>query len=125
MNAFVARLNGAGIVKWEEFAIWALRKSFEEPFSTTVENDINAVIAAQWIFYAGKFIFDLSLEESPVENPRITKPGSIFDGESGFTVKRWTFWKKRATEISQEVSDEAREIAIAVVEKMSGIEAGK
>ncbi|KAJ5979703.1 hypothetical protein N7481_007001 [Penicillium waksmanii] len=121
-NAFTARLIGAKIVNWETFPIWALREAFEEPFRSVAENDIHALVAAQWIFHAGKIIYELSVEESLVENPRITKGGSLFDGESGFNIKRWAFWKKRAGELNNEASDEVRGIASAVVEKMSEIE---
>jgi predicted NBD/HSP70 family sugar kinase len=109
-------------VNWETFPIWALREALEEPFRSVAENDIHALVAAQWIFHAGEVIYGLSVEESLVENPRITKGGSLFDGESGFNMKRWAFWKKRAGALSNEVSADVREIASAVVEKMSEIE---
>ncbi|KAJ5241680.1 uncharacterized protein N7469_000007, partial [Penicillium citrinum] len=122
LNSFAARLVGTELVDWETFPIWSLRDAFEEPFRTRVENDVYDLIAAQWVFNAGKLIYAVSCEESTVENPRITKGGPLFDGESGFNVKRWEFWKKRAQEMKEVVSEDVKGIAASVVEKMVEIE---
>ncbi|KAK5807636.1 hypothetical protein VI817_001894 [Penicillium citrinum] len=122
LNSFAARLVGTELVDWETFPIWSLRDAFEEPFRTRVENDVYDLIAAQWVFNAGKLIYAVSCEESTVENPRITKGGPLFNGESGFNVKRWEFWKKRAQEMKEVVSEDVKGIAASVVEKMVEIE---
>lgn len=122
LNAFVARLVGAELVDWETYPIWSLRDAFEEDFRTVSENDINALVAAQWMSHAGSLIYDLCVEESAVDNPKITKGGSLFDGECGFNRKRWAFWKTRATKLIGEVSVDIKDIAIYVSEKMHEME---
>lgn len=109
INAFAARLFGAGVVpSWDNFAVWALRDSLE---TESANADVSVSVASEWLEHAGGVLRDkssaadaASLDEAA---KRVLRPGKLFDGESGLNQGRWAFWQDRLVTLAGQVKDPA------------------
>lgn len=121
-NAFTARLLDAGLAKWTNFAVWALRDALEEPTLAKPIMNCRVAVAAEWVLQSGEAFFRCISEEVDKDEARSTKPGALYLGKEGLCNERWGFWKKRLLEVSKQVDTNIEERAIRAVEKMEKIE---
>ncbi|OTB16237.1 hypothetical protein K445DRAFT_97872 [Daldinia sp. EC12] len=124
-HAFSARLMGAGVIHWQNQPIWMLRDALEEeknsPKSSDLDRDL--VTAAMYIEFSGPVLVEaLAANPAPElsnENRRLLKGGSLFHGEPGLRLDRWSFWTRRFKEEAEKTStEEARGIALRVARLM-------
>lgn len=122
LNSFAARVLGAEITDWDNFAIWGLREALETPPQNDLARDAHLAVAYEWIAHAGKQLHEKSKSPQTLDEPskRALKPGKLFEsGESGLSVKRWDFWRERLEALSKEAgSEEAKTKAQKAAEIM-------
>ncbi|KAL6874998.1 hypothetical protein J3F83DRAFT_535432 [Trichoderma novae-zelandiae] len=126
LNSFAARLLGASVQSWTNFALWELRDGLEEPLSSDQARDTHLATASEWLIQAGKVLYDEVRKNAQLDedNVRALGPGSLFEGgSSGFNAQRWTFWKKRLQELSADASAEAKKRTEKALEVMNSLEA--
>ncbi|KAI9151755.1 hypothetical protein HJFPF1_08965 [Paramyrothecium foliicola] len=113
LNSFAARILGAEVQLWDNFAIWELRGVLEEKLSTSSSaRDAQLAAACEWITHAGKYIHAKGhggggepLDEAEA---RALKPGRLLaDAKPGFSDERWVFWRERLAELVKESSSDA------------------
>jgi len=121
LNSFVARLFASGVIAYENFPLWQLRKGLEDDdlaaeakgaaaccCSSAEAADNNRVaVACEWIIRAGPALLRLclldrqDLDEALRGSARV---GDLFRGGCpGFNLERWVFWKKRLEELRSTV----------------------
>ena len=127
LTAFTAKLSTLAIGGVPSFT--ASATDFWVAFETTPDKadkldraaiqqlDANVPVAAQWVFYAGKEIYNCE------ENTQGLSEG-LWNWEAGFGKARWNFWKQRANWVGeqQKLSKATREVALKMVEKMDEVE---
>lgn len=109
LNSFAARMLGAEITTWDNFAIWALREALETPPQNDLARDAQLLVATEWIIHAGKYLSAKGQKTQNLDEPdkRALKPGKLFEGgESGLSGKRWDFWRERLETLAGESKDE-------------------
>ncbi|KAI1801468.1 hypothetical protein F4811DRAFT_534547 [Daldinia bambusicola] len=124
-HAFSARLMGAAVIYWQNQPIWMLRDALEEeknpPKSSDLDRDL--VTAAMYIEFSGPVLVEaLAANPAPElsnENRRLLKGGSLFHGEPGLRLDRWSFWTRRFKEEAEKTrTQEARDIALRAARLM-------
>ncbi|OTA91287.1 hypothetical protein M434DRAFT_397307 [Hypoxylon sp. CO27-5] len=113
LNSFIARLYAANVLQAGAFPIWELRSGLETSLSSEVKNEtpanIRVRVASEWIIQSAPRILHESLLRTysdVVEGESTGRPfrgGPLYSGESGFSVERWCFWKRRFQELKTEV----------------------
>lgn len=106
LNSFNARLFGAGITRWYNFAIWQLREGLEDVLGPdTHENDWKIAVASEWIIQAGpKLLRETLLNEDISEAEKRAYRGcGLWTGLPGLSTERWGFWKRRLAEVKSSV----------------------
>lgn len=81
--------------------------------------------AAQWIFYAGHFIYNSQQEwEKSETRGDPARGGDKWNGKKGFCKERWDFWKSRFSWVAElpELMDETKTIATQAVAAMINVE---
>lgn len=106
LNAFAARILGAKIQSWMNFAIWELRAGLEEPLTSASAKDLHLATASAWLTHAGKALHtEAALGVKPEgQEAKILQGGSLIKEVTGNTTERWQFWKKRLAELAPEAS---------------------
>lgn len=122
LNSFAARVLNKRLVKWTNFAIWGLRGALEEPSQSKPIMNHNLMTASEWILQGGEELFRQLSEDLAAEEDRSTQPGSLFTAKAGLRRERWNFWKKRFSEVSEQVDENVRERVRRAVEKMGKLE---
>ncbi|KAI8960015.1 hypothetical protein F5Y11DRAFT_283744 [Daldinia sp. FL1419] len=124
-HAFSARLIGAGVVHFENQPIWMLRDALEEEKSPSKSSalDRDLITAAMYIEFSGPVLVEaLAANPNPElsnESRRVLRGGSLFHGEPGLRLERWSFWTRRFREQAEKTSTkEAREIALRAARLM-------
>lgn len=93
--------------------------------------EIHVPQAARWIEIAGHNIYNFSkanLDNTGENVIQVWIGGEdggflVWTGADGFSVERWTFWKRRFGEIAHsEVKEEVKKLAAQAVEEMEKIE---
>lgn len=95
-----------------------------EPVNDTAR-DCHLAVVYEWIEHAGKVIYDKGRTSKELDEmeQRALKPGKLFEGESGFTEKRWQFWQQRLEEeLGKGISNEVKAKVQKAVEKMKSLE---
>ncbi|KAL7788818.1 hypothetical protein V8C43DRAFT_287180 [Trichoderma afarasin] len=126
INSFAARLLGASVSDWTNFAIWELRDGLEEPVSTDEARDTHLITASEWITQAGQVLYNETKNsiELDSQTTQALRPGSLVEGtKSGFNEERWSFWKKQLEELSAKASAEAKKRAEKALEVIKSLEA--
>ncbi len=82
----------------------------------------NTAVAIEWILQGGEKLFEQTREDVTEDEDRSTQPGILFLGKAGARRERWTFWKMRFLEVSNQVDEDIGERAIRAAEKMGMIE---
>lgn len=126
LNSFAARLLGASVSSWTNFAIWELRGGLEEPLSTDEARDTHLITASEWITQAGQVLYNETKNSIELDSQatQALSPGSLIEGtKSGFNEERWNFWKKRLEELSADASAEAKKRAEKALEVIKSLEA--
>lgn len=110
-NIFVARLTQSGVADFSLYGLWALREALEGdiPWSPASPPEYTIPIAHAWIAYAGDTLIKLVDDRVAAG-----KGGSLWQGQSGFCMDRWQFWKKRLDQLSKcnELDPELRALAV-------------
>jgi len=109
LNAFAARILGAEVMTWDNFAIWALREALETPPQNDTARDAHLGVASEWIMHAGKYLQQKSAKSQNLDDAdkRALKPGKLFEGgESGLSTARWKFWQGKMETLAKETSNE-------------------
>lgn len=126
LNSFTARMLGASLQPFTNFAIWGLRSALEEPSSSEPNaRDANLEVACEWFTHAGRVLHDKSREAEKLEDAdaRMLRTGEALEAQPGFSEQRWTFWREKLSEMSDETSDAAlKERVHKVVGTMKGLE---
>ncbi|KAI1139945.1 hypothetical protein F5Y05DRAFT_336634 [Hypoxylon sp. FL0543] len=123
-HAFSAKLMGAGVVSSSTHAIWMLREGLEEqnpPKSKALDRGL--LTAAMYIEFAGPILVEaLAANPDPAisdEKRRMLRGGSLFKGEPGLGLKRWSFWTERFIEEAEKTgSKDAKERALRAARLM-------
>ncbi|KAI0130752.1 hypothetical protein F4814DRAFT_403558 [Daldinia grandis] len=124
-HAFSARLMGVGVIHFANQPIWMLRDALEEeknpPRSSALDRDL--ISAAVYIEFFGPVMVErLATDSDPKlsnEDRRLLKGGSLFHGESGLRLDRWSFWTRRFREEAEKTSTkEAKDIALRAARLM-------
>lgn len=131
-NAFAARCLAGGVASWVHYGIEQLRAALEEEATSpgSIVQGCRILAASEWIIQSGQIIFRWAQEEDEEPFPWDTDvtPGTLFKGDPGLSVKRWSFWKVRFDEISKEeslLSDEVRSVARNAVDQMDMVMKGR
>lgn len=127
INSFAARILGASLQTWINFAIWSLRPALEEKEATKPsERDGLLTTSAEWIEHAGKTLFELGAQDQTLDamETRALRPGSLFESQkSGLSTERWVFWRERLGILGENAStEELKERTKKVVKLMKEIE---
>lgn len=82
----------------------------------------NLPAATVWFTTCGKGIFAACLQRKCSD---MEATGNLWEGEKGFSIVRWEFWKRRLGELSGhlEVTEETRRVCSAAVNAMNSAEA--
>lgn len=106
LNSFNARLFGAGVTRWYNFAIWQLREGLEDVLGPDPhENDCKIAVASEWIIQAGPNLLRETLlnEDISEEEKSAYCGGKLWTGLPGLSLERWRFWKHRLAEVKSSV----------------------
>ncbi|KAK0610860.1 hypothetical protein B0T14DRAFT_314731 [Immersiella caudata] len=114
LNSFVARPFGSGVIVWQNFPIWQLRKGLEDDLAQAKGDcspaeaiDNRVAVASEWLIHAGPVLLKLCLLDHLDEDLRkSTRVGIHFSGHPGFNLERWGFWKRRLEGLRSTVSIE-------------------
>lgn len=122
-HAFAAKLNGQGVTDWWDIPLWMLRQGLEEDLSTAPKlHDCHIMAAAQIIVYSGAIMLATKVmpeEQLDDTEKRMFSAGSLFKGEAGYTLERWTFWARRLHEEAEKCSsDEVKNSAMRAARLM-------
>ncbi|KAF5313856.1 hypothetical protein D9619_013057 [Psilocybe cf. subviscida] len=109
LQAFIARIGGAGLAGFWFLALYSLNKALEmqlEPRSTAYDKrgellDEAVPNAAVWIQFAGAKIYEMSVAEE-MRDTTAGKGGS-WKGQPGFSKKRWDSWKRKFEQLSGDI----------------------
>ncbi|KAL7951829.1 hypothetical protein V8C42DRAFT_339736 [Trichoderma barbatum] len=126
LNSFAARLLGASVQSWTNFAIWELRDGLEEPLSTDEARDTYLTSASEWIIQAGKVLHDEVQKNAQLDeqDAQVLRPGTLIEEvKSGFNKERWGYWKKRMQELSAKASTDVQKRTEKALEVMMSLEA--
>lgn len=117
------RVPATDFLWYAECDMW---RAFEKSPATTEELDpaaiqsldANVPVAAQWILYAGRAVYEH--DALPQKDER----EGLWSGPPGFSKARWDFWKTRAEWVAglSKVHKNTREVATKMVETMTSIE---
>ncbi|OAA78933.1 hypothetical protein LEL_02419 [Akanthomyces lecanii RCEF 1005] len=132
LNSFAARILGSRVQSSFNLGLWELRAGLEEKHSSDASRDLHLNTASEWLWHAGEELHRLSTAAGTLDQQEldVTKTGSLVEAPAkGPSKDRWTFWKKRLTELSSDLSCAAKEEGLkervdGVVSKMSSIEKG-
>lgn len=127
INSMAARLHGASIQTWENFAIWSLRPSLEEKEATKQsEKDTLLRTSCEWVENAGKALVEQGRQGRPLDSmeERALRPGALFEStKAGLSPERWSFWRERLAELGPGAStDELKERTQRAVSLMKELE---
>ncbi|KAL2841845.1 hypothetical protein BJY01DRAFT_236210 [Aspergillus pseudoustus] len=121
LNAFYAHLDARHVFSnHPTFMIWTMRSAFEENPEDDPEyfagmKDQCILAAAQYILWSGQEQFKRISFIGDVNPSTLQdwKPGPLYEGDTGFTLDRWRFWKAgfRAAAEDSGVGAEARDVA--------------
>ena len=116
-NSFVARLmTSDDQLKATSYPIWKLREALEqEPCENGPKMESEVWMAADWIVYGKKLIFDLMKEGH--EEDRAYRTGPLCENIPQFSMERWSFWKKRFSELAASGDDVG--IGAACIERIA------
>jgi hypothetical protein len=110
LNAFVAQMPRKVVPGFSSFAIWELRDGLESDAKISSSAFHTRVrVACVWLRLNGHYLLQQSLLQADTirtDSSRSLDPGPLFHGSVGFTLERWSFWKRRLLEL-HDGSDEA------------------
>ncbi|UNI22578.1 hypothetical protein JDV02_008454 [Purpureocillium takamizusanense] len=130
LNSFAARMFGAKLQSWDNFAIWELRSGLEEPpLSTPSAKETSLATACEWFTHAGEELHRQGRgrgRQLEAMEERALKPGQLFSsGRPGLSDERWRFWRERIGVLAGTAgSGQLKERAQAVLDKMKDLEEG-
>jgi hypothetical protein len=110
LNAFFARLSGAGVVRSESHSIWMLRAALEEDVTTSPRLvDCHIMTAAQIIEHNGPILNQQVRRNRTLDEreAKMYRGGALFDGQPGLSAERWQFWISRFRGLADQTSAEA------------------
>ncbi|KAI1209513.1 uncharacterized protein F4807DRAFT_460727 [Annulohypoxylon truncatum] len=130
LNSFLAKLHQKQIVQLENYPIWELRSSLETPLSSDGEpaTDIRIRVVEEWLRQTAPRLLQDSLLSTFSDFPeggnrgRPYRGGPLYTGESGYSLERWCFWKRRLREIRTEVDEDLRVVVDEATEYMTRAE---
>jgi len=125
LELLLARLEAASVTTdWLWRGLLALRNALEdqnyapEHFHTPDASDKGPTVvlqsATQWMFLAAGRFYDESLLQNPADPDdsmqHQTRPGRKFSGNAGYSMERWSFWRRCLAEIAEidHLSEELR-----------------
>lgn len=104
LNTFMAQLTSFNLLSSGlDLALWQLRYALEEETKYPEDQDCRVAAAAQWIIHSGQIIFRMILAPdcpSPGNNEALP-PGKLYNGEAGYSLHRWRFWKERLNSLRE------------------------
>ena len=119
LNSFSARLLNVGLLGGTNIPIWALRDALEEDISLEPARDSIVAAAAEWILHARNALFTrISKEPANPDTLQATPQGPLYEGKAGLPLERWTFWKRRFREMSNDLREPVKQAAIKAAEIM-------
>lgn len=127
VNSFAARVFGAKLQPWVNFAIWECRSGLEEPPSAKASaRDTHLATACEWVKHAGKELYEQGKQVQTLDSmeQRALKAGSLLDGgKPGLSGERFRFWRERIGVLGASAGSGAlKEKAQEAVETMKKIE---
>ncbi|KAI9763504.1 MAG: hypothetical protein M1840_000457 [Geoglossum simile] len=124
LNSFSARLLGAGLAGWVNFAVWQLRHGLEEEMSPGPSTDSRVAAAGEWIIQSGQDLLRRCLLNSALNEAeaRSYSAGALYAGNPGLCLERWGFWKRRLGEMRGKVGESAMRSIDEAVESMTAAE---
>jgi hypothetical protein len=117
-TSLAARLQGAELVSWEIFALWALRDALE---TTNVPRPVLSyyvTVAAEWIIHSGRALF-ACLDFKQLDGD--TNNGTLYWGRTGLSRERWGFWKTRFDQVRDSIDVVAGARATIALETMNAM----
>ncbi|KAE9365489.1 hypothetical protein N431DRAFT_518814 [Stipitochalara longipes BDJ] len=131
-TAFIAKLSArriphADFLKESNFSVFendTIEKAARGDNEALHELQSEVPHSAQWIFYAGKTIFEAIYTDEPERSEPWNWTGKQPLAKNEFTRVRWDAWKKGAKEVTElpKVNKETKEIAQKMLAKMGSIE---
>ena len=99
--------------------MWALRDALEEDISFEPARATIVLAAAEWILHARNTLFTrVSKEPANPDTLQATAQGPLYEGKAGLPPERWTFWKRRFREMSDDLKEPVKQAAIKAAEIM-------
>lgn len=121
-HAFAARLNGAGVTRFETTPIWMLRAALEEDLAglPPALHDCHIMTAAQIAVHNGRLLATAlaSARTLSPQEARMYKGGALFSGPPGVTADRWAFWVRRLRDEADRSAPDVRDAALRAAKLM-------
>ncbi|KAE8386440.1 hypothetical protein BDV23DRAFT_187249 [Aspergillus alliaceus] len=119
-QAFTARLIASSLVGAYGWVLFHTVDALEKPVNPeklTARQDVDIAAAAQYFIYAANDILHHPLGSNGYDENNVNvlwqEGNEFWEGEQGFTVERWEFWKKRFGQVRdlEQLRDGTREAA--------------
>ncbi|CAJ2507303.1 Uu.00g084890.m01.CDS01 [Anthostomella pinea] len=125
LNSFIARLTYTGFAPWLNLPIWQLREALEEPPVKSAAMNCRLWVASEWILHCADVIYEDMKTGSQLgeSTARSLRTGSLCDGETPLSLKRWAFWKKRFSELRADADSLGLDRAITTYRMTQALEA--
>ena len=121
-HAFAARLNGAGVTRFESTPIWMLRAALEEDLAglPPALHDCHIMTAAQIATHNGRLLATAlaSARTLSPQEARMYQGGALFSGPPGVTADRWAFWLRRLRDEAEKSAPDVRDAALRAAQLM-------
>lgn len=121
-HAFAARLNGAGVTRFETTPIWMLRAALEEDLAglPPALHDCHVMTAAQIAAHNGRLLATAlaSARTLSPQEARMYQGGALFSGPPGVTADRWAFWVRRLRDEAEKSVPDVRDAALRAAKLM-------
>jgi hypothetical protein len=116
----------AGLTSQRYFAIWALRDAFEENMVAKEVANCEVSVASEWLIRCGTVLYNEALSAGQLDEHEamITRSGSLYNGEAGYCLERWQFWKLRLSELKDPVDEPVTKMALQALNAMERAENG-
>ncbi|KAI1094231.1 hypothetical protein F5B19DRAFT_499971 [Rostrohypoxylon terebratum] len=120
-TSFLARLHQKWIDPLHTFQLWELKQDLEELLSPAALAH-RMPFVREWLRHTALRLLQDSLLGTLTEDPEggihgyPYRGGSLYKGESGLTLERWSLWKRRLVDIRADADEDLR----AVVDESIG-----
>ncbi|KAJ5288780.1 hypothetical protein N7478_001810 [Penicillium angulare] len=122
LKSLMARLFGKKMIVGLEYPVWVFREALEEPHQRIFAMNPLVDLMKEWIYHSGEVIYASINGKELARIVKLTKPGTLYNGESSISHDRWKFWKEKLPGIAAFVSGGKKSVLKEIERKMTEIE---